>query len=378
MMLRTCGTTGSRAVLVMLLALTSGCHNAPLKYETIWDSAQYGAVADIDTHLRHGVAVNARDQQGRTPLMVAAGAGQLQAVRALLKRGAGVSVTDAGGQTAAFKAAAGGHLEVVQYLIDSGAELQARDAQGQTLLHIAARRADTDLMALLVSRGADMAEVASVTQDADAAPPAEPMPPPASPDAPVPERSPATSPATSSATATSPPPAPASPDRARPATTAPGPAPSQPRPRRRADTGRTPPNDAAALQAACTSNLKQLCLAFLMYAQDYDQVSPLPGNISEAIHPYCRNDALWHCPAWKPDRPGYALSRTVPGKQLAQFPKPAGQFSFFEANLGKKPLLGGAGDLARPPRHRGGNVFGFMDGHCKWYLAKEEPAEGWK
>ena len=59
-------------------------------------------------------------------------------------------------------------------------------------------------------------------------------------------------------------------------------------------------------------------------------------------------------------------------------PRPAEQFSFFEADLGKEPLLGGAADLARPPRHQGGNVFGFMDGHCKWYQTGDEPAEGWK
>jgi prepilin-type N-terminal cleavage/methylation domain-containing protein/prepilin-type processing-associated H-X9-DG protein len=71
-----------------------------------------------------------------------------------------------------------------------------------------------------------------------------------------------------------------------------------------------------ARKAACTSNLKQLVLAFRMYADDYDGYTPIsayfgapktfaPGNLEELqncwfmnpIYPYLKNRGVLHCPS---------------------------------------------------------------------------------
>ncbi len=60
----------------------------------------------------------------------------------------------------------------------------------------------------------------------------------------------------------------------------------------------------SARRSTCSSNLKQLALATLMYAQDYDeqfpiaptQGSPMP-NIVAALDPYVKSWQVWYCPS---------------------------------------------------------------------------------
>ncbi len=60
-----------------------------------------------------------------------------------------------------------------------------------------------------------------------------------------------------------------------------------------------------ARQASCINNLKQLGLAFLQYAQDYDECLPLLRTYTSAgtiyypwvLEPYHRNWQLWYCPS---------------------------------------------------------------------------------
>jgi prepilin-type N-terminal cleavage/methylation domain-containing protein len=60
-----------------------------------------------------------------------------------------------------------------------------------------------------------------------------------------------------------------------------------------------------ARQASCTGNLKNLGIAVLMYAQDYDEALPLAAYATdtdfvtwhEITDPYLRNKQVWHCPS---------------------------------------------------------------------------------
>src|SRR5947209_7161741 len=47
----------------------------------------------------------------------------------------------------------------------------------------------------------------------------------------------------------------------------------------------------------CQSNLKQLALATLMYAQDYDDRLPVRRNWSDGIYPYLKNRSVYVCPS---------------------------------------------------------------------------------
>ena len=74
-----------------LLPLLGGC-------ATIHTSADAGDLAKVDQLLEKGIAVDARDEFGRTPLMWATE--DLEVVRHLAERGADIDARDANGETA--------------------------------------------------------------------------------------------------------------------------------------------------------------------------------------------------------------------------------------------------------------------------------------
>ena len=90
-----------------LVPLLGGC-------ATIHKSADMGDLDKVGQLLQKGVAVDARDEFGRTPLMWAIE--DLGSVRYLAERGADVNARDANGETALMKAAFVGSLDVVKYL----------------------------------------------------------------------------------------------------------------------------------------------------------------------------------------------------------------------------------------------------------------------
>jgi prepilin-type N-terminal cleavage/methylation domain-containing protein/prepilin-type processing-associated H-X9-DG protein len=61
-----------------------------------------------------------------------------------------------------------------------------------------------------------------------------------------------------------------------------------------------------ARQSACASNIKNLGVAILLYAQDYDEQFPLAAYATSAFDfltwhdltdPYAKNKEIWHCPS---------------------------------------------------------------------------------
>jgi prepilin-type N-terminal cleavage/methylation domain-containing protein len=70
-----------------------------------------------------------------------------------------------------------------------------------------------------------------------------------------------------------------------------------------------------ARQISCVSNMKQLGLAVMMYAQDYDETYPLTANYGvapdptiwpEALQPYIKNQGVFNCPS--ASGAGYAVN----------------------------------------------------------------------
>jgi prepilin-type N-terminal cleavage/methylation domain-containing protein/prepilin-type processing-associated H-X9-DG protein len=58
-----------------------------------------------------------------------------------------------------------------------------------------------------------------------------------------------------------------------------------------------------ARQASCLSNTKQMSLGIMMYAQDYDEILPVQGDIAQRrgrwyfqIYPYVKNPDVFTCP----------------------------------------------------------------------------------
>jgi hypothetical protein len=126
--------------IVALVALSLGVSGWPQ------GQAQTGA--------RPASALDARDQQGLTALIVAASAGDAEAVKSLLARGAGVDAAAADGRTALIAAIQNYRENIVHILIAAGANLDREARFIGSPLNIAENKGDTQMAALLLASGA--------------------------------------------------------------------------------------------------------------------------------------------------------------------------------------------------------------------------------
>lgn len=100
-------------------------------------------------------AAGAEAAGGEAPLVDAAKAGDLQAVRALLKRGQPAAVASADGTTPLHWAAYREHLELVDLLIGAGADAKAANRYGATPLSLACANGNAGVIERLLKAGAN-------------------------------------------------------------------------------------------------------------------------------------------------------------------------------------------------------------------------------
>lgn len=117
----------------------------------------------------------------------------------------------------------------------------------------------------------------------------------------------------------------------------------------------------------CDSNVKQISLALLMYAGDWDQQLPLAKNWSSAILPYFKDRKLLHCPADASNAvSSYGMNKVLAGKNIGRIKNQAQVVMLYETKHPGTAPVGDAKDVASPPRHDGGNNYGYVDGHAMW------------
>ena len=104
--------------------------------------------------LEHWMAMygaDGQDLRGRTTLMYAASAGDLEMARLMLENGAPVNVQTDVGTTALMFAAAFGHIEVVRFLVENGADIHIQNGYGYTALSLAEERGHQEVIDFLRS-----------------------------------------------------------------------------------------------------------------------------------------------------------------------------------------------------------------------------------
>ncbi|XP_069125234.1 transient receptor potential cation channel subfamily A member 1-like isoform X2 [Argopecten irradians] len=98
--------------------------------------------------------LNDTDSDGKTPIMVAAETGNYNTAQALLYHGADLTMKDEECRTATMLATAAGHTKLVKLLLDNYAEINMSDKVKNTPLHIAAYHGHADTTKLLLCRNA--------------------------------------------------------------------------------------------------------------------------------------------------------------------------------------------------------------------------------
>ncbi|MDC3309545.1 ankyrin repeat domain-containing protein [bacterium] len=124
---------------------------------------QTATASNVQAELDAGADVNARDKDGYTPLLLAAGYSTAESIQLLIAAGADVNARTEKGYTPLHSAVGTLHSAVgnssaegVQLLIAAGAEVNARDESGYTPLHSAAWKATAETVQLLITAGADV------------------------------------------------------------------------------------------------------------------------------------------------------------------------------------------------------------------------------
>jgi len=123
---------------------------------TIHLAAYSGDLDKIKKFLEAGVDVNAKDQDGSIPLVMAVSGGHTDLVKYLIDKGADVKSTDESGWTSLHTAAEEGDKHIVEILIANGADVNAFADKWKTPLGVAARTGSTDVAEYLIAHGADV------------------------------------------------------------------------------------------------------------------------------------------------------------------------------------------------------------------------------
>ncbi|RYG62449.1 DUF1559 domain-containing protein [bacterium] len=184
-----------------------------------------------------------------------------------------------------------------------------------------------------------------------------------------------------------------------------------------------------ARRSSCQSNLKQVALGVIQYAQDYDEMFPLsvtgstsitstpPVGWADSIQPYLKSTQIYQCPSestsieTNPTAAGYSdywyngnLSRpsntTGPNNvSVSQAAVPNSSLTVLNGdgvaataryrcigavsgtdgsvtNPGNNTTTGLVGSSAIVNRHLDGTVFSFVDGHVKWYRTNNTAPRG--
>ena len=161
-----------------------------------------------------------------------------------------------------------------------------------------------------------------------------------------------------------------------------------------------------ARQSSCLSNVKQIMLGALQYAQDYDEIlciaQPYAGPPVEyfwnTLQPYVKNSQIFTCPSKKTTVYGYGLTVHEAGgyyygsyesRSLGAIANPssciyvgdndtyqrATPTTLYSENCFLYPCSVYGTTFLNSVRHNEGGNYGFVDGHGKWLGQKAASAD---
>jgi Ankyrin repeats (3 copies) len=123
----------------------------------------------IPDTLNDGANVNATNDWGATPLVVAAGLGDIDDMKLLIRSGANINfavTTDNKykGRTALMQAAHTNQADAVALLLDAGANATVAESHGWSAMHYAARNGDIDSLRVFKQHGVNLDQPSPVSR----------------------------------------------------------------------------------------------------------------------------------------------------------------------------------------------------------------------
>lgn len=106
----------------------------------------------VERLIHAGVSVDTRDEEGDTPLLLAALNGQDDIVQLLIDNGSDIDQINSNGDTPLSLAAFGGHSKIFKLFLDKGSFINQGNQNGDTALSLAASKGHTHIVKLLLEK----------------------------------------------------------------------------------------------------------------------------------------------------------------------------------------------------------------------------------
>jgi uncharacterized protein len=121
----------------------------PYSNEAFFKAVNGGNREVVALFIKAGIDINAKEEDGRTALLIAAEKGDVGMAALLADNGADVNARDVDGYTALMYAAYKGNLDLADFLLKHGADVHAKDKDGWTALRFALLQGKTQVAELL-------------------------------------------------------------------------------------------------------------------------------------------------------------------------------------------------------------------------------------
>lgn len=112
-------------------------------------------VATVQTLINAGAYIEARDSNSKTALLLASIEGNTEVVQILLQNKANIEVVTHEGSTPLLYASVFGHMRTVEVLLDNGADINIQDKYGSTAFTLAKGAGKIQIVELLKQYGAE-------------------------------------------------------------------------------------------------------------------------------------------------------------------------------------------------------------------------------
>ncbi len=142
-------------VFAMLVAVPLALGQSMTANDKLIAAAGRGDAAAVQSALREGAAVDARDRNERTALLIATHANKVEVARVLIAAGANVNAKDGIQDSPYLYAGAEGRNEILKMTLAAGADLKSTNRYGGTALIPAAHHGHPETVKILLATAID-------------------------------------------------------------------------------------------------------------------------------------------------------------------------------------------------------------------------------